>query len=46
MKVRLWAAAGATVALVAGGLLTAGLGSATASSGSQHGWQIVRRSGT
>jgi hypothetical protein len=40
MKVRLWAATGAAT-LVAGGLLTAGLGSATASSGSQQGWRTA-----
>jgi hypothetical protein len=40
MKVRLWAATGAA-ALVAGGLLTAGLGSATASSDSKHGWRLA-----
>jgi len=37
MKVRLWAATGVAT-LVVGGLVTAGLGSATASSGSTSGW--------
>lgn len=40
MKVRLFAATG-VAALVAGGLLTAGLGSATASSGSAQGWRMA-----
>lgn len=40
MRVRLWAATGAAT-LVAGGLLTAGLGSATASSGSASGWRTA-----